>query len=104
MRSAQLNDDLGLSGDGLPAADTPDKLTLDVGAFAWVALAEESAQLGVSIEELASFSVLYYVADRGSGRIARRFPQARPGDERDDGRDSSRVLRIERLATSMSTG
>jgi hypothetical protein len=50
-------------------------LTLDVGTFAWGALEEESAQQGVSVEELVSFSILYYLADIDSGRIARRFPR-----------------------------
>jgi hypothetical protein len=47
-------------------------ITLRLGDFACEALAEESARLGVSREELASFSVLYYLADLDSGRIARR--------------------------------
>jgi hypothetical protein len=50
------------------------KVTLDLEDFAWKALEEESAQQGVSIEELARFAVLYYIADRDSGRIARRLP------------------------------
>jgi hypothetical protein len=49
-------------------------LTLDVDAFAWKALEGESAQQGVSVEELVSFSILYYLADSDSGRIARRLP------------------------------
>lgn len=56
-------------------------LTLDLDAFAWSALADESATLGISIDELASFSVLYYVSDHDSGRIARAFPAvARRGE------------------------
>lgn len=51
-------------------------LTLDFDTFAWSALAAESAALGVSIDELAHFSVLYYVSDRDSGRIARALPAA----------------------------
>lgn len=47
-------------------------VTLRLGDFACEALAEESVRLGVSREELASFSVLYYLADLDSGRIARR--------------------------------
>lgn len=49
-------------------------LTLDLGAFAREALEEESAQQGVPVEELVRFAVLYYLADRDSGRIARRLP------------------------------
>jgi hypothetical protein len=48
-------------------------LSLPVDAFAWEALEEESARLGVSIEELVAFSVLYYLADVDSGRVARRI-------------------------------
>jgi hypothetical protein len=52
------------------------RLTVDLDPFAWEALEEESAQLGVPLEELASFAVLYYLADRDSGRIARRLPRS----------------------------
>jgi hypothetical protein len=51
-------------------------LTVDVGTFALQALEEQSALQGVSVEELASFSVLYYLADSDSGRISRRLPQS----------------------------
>jgi hypothetical protein len=44
--------------------------------FAWKAIEEESAQLGVSVRELATFAILYYLADLDSGRIARRVPMA----------------------------
>jgi hypothetical protein len=57
------------------------RLTLKLDGFAWRALEEEAAQLAVSVHELASFAVLYYLADRDSGRIARRFPQPRPVGE-----------------------
>jgi len=50
-------------------------LALHLDGFAWKAIEEESAQLGVSIEELATFAVLYYIADLDSGRIARRIPK-----------------------------
>jgi hypothetical protein len=57
------------------------KLTLDLGAFVREALEQESAQLGVPIEELVRFAVLYYLADRDSGRIARRLPApSTPGE------------------------
>lgn len=52
----------------------PKGVTLHLGCFAQEALAQESARLGVSAEELASFSVLYYLADLDSGRIARQMP------------------------------
>jgi hypothetical protein len=69
-----------LVGSG-PDRDTPHKLFsegLRLGEFAREALAEESARLGVSSEELASFSVMYYLADFDSGRIARRRPPLTP--------------------------
>jgi len=57
-------------GDG--GADCPQTLTLRLDGFASEALKEEARRLGVSSEELARFSVLYYLADLDSGRIARR--------------------------------
>jgi hypothetical protein len=55
------------------------KLMLKLDDFAWEAIQDESAELGISAEELIAFSVLYYLADRDSGRIARRIPtSARP--------------------------
>lgn len=50
------------------------RLTIGLDAFAWEALEQEAAKLNVSIAELASFAVLYYLADGDSGRIARRLP------------------------------
>jgi hypothetical protein len=52
------------------------RVALDLDSFVWEALKEESAQLGVSIAELASFAVAYYLADHDSGRIARRLPKS----------------------------
>jgi len=51
-------------------------LVLQFDEFARSAIDEQSAQLGVSVEELATFAVLYYLADVDSGRIARRVPAA----------------------------
>lgn len=51
-------------------------LRVHLSDFAWEALEEESTRLDVTIEELVGFSVLYYVADADSGRIARRLPTA----------------------------
>jgi hypothetical protein len=68
----------GASAHGNQEVRTARKLTLDLDTFAWEALTEESAQLGVSIEELASHALLYYLADRDSGRIARRLPKQEP--------------------------
>lgn len=55
-----------------------DGVTLELDRFAGEALAGEAAALGVSIEELATFAVLYYLADLDSGRIARRLPSRVP--------------------------
>ena len=49
-------------------------LALELDTFAWEALAEQSVELAVEVDELATFSVLYYLADRDSQRIARRLP------------------------------
>jgi hypothetical protein len=49
-------------------------LLVSLSDFAWEALEEESTRLGVPIDELVGFSVLYYIADADSGRIARRMP------------------------------
>lgn len=48
-------------------------VSLPMDAFAWETVEEESARLGVSVEELVAFSVLYYLADVDSGRVARRI-------------------------------
>jgi hypothetical protein len=48
-------------------------LKLNLDGFAWEALEQERLRLGVSLEELVSFSVLYYLADSDSGRLARRI-------------------------------
>lgn len=50
------------------------ELMLKLDDFAWEAIQDESAELGIPAEELIAFSVLYYLADRDSGRIARRVP------------------------------
>ncbi len=58
-------------------------LAVPMEAFTWEALEEESARLGVSVEDLAAFAVLYYLADLDSGRIARRMARSpRPPDIR----------------------
>lgn len=54
----------------------PRVMDVHLEGFALEALEEEAARLGVSVEELAAFSVLYYLADLDSGRIARRLPNA----------------------------
>jgi hypothetical protein len=56
--------------------DRQRSLQVHLSGFALQALEEESARLEVTIEELVGFSVLYYIADADSGRIARRLPTA----------------------------
>jgi hypothetical protein len=72
--------------DGLPggaAQAQPLALTLD--AFAWEALLQESAALGVPVDELAVFAILYYLADLDSGRVARRIPRSDPTSDQEAG-------------------
>lgn len=58
------------------AAHTGRSVTLHLGDFAWEAIDDEAARAGSSIEEIVAFSVLYYLADLDSGRIARsRHPR-----------------------------
>ncbi len=49
------------------------RLTLQLEGFAAEAIDEEADRLGITVDELISFSVLYYLADMDSGRIARRI-------------------------------
>jgi hypothetical protein len=58
----------GVPPDGLGG----DALTVRLEGFAREALERESARLGVPAQDLASFAVMYYLADVDSGRIARR--------------------------------
>lgn len=58
---------------GVPAERS---LTVRLEGFAWEALEQESARLGVSVQQLITFSVLYYLADIDSGRIARQIPKS----------------------------
>jgi hypothetical protein len=53
------------------------RLVLRLDGFTRKTLAEQATQMGVSAEELATFGVLYYLADLDSGRVARRVPQGR---------------------------
>ncbi|MGD0455634.1 MAG: hypothetical protein ABSB69_18770 [Solirubrobacteraceae bacterium] len=57
------------------------ELALGLDNFGWEAIAQESARLGVSEEELIAFAVLYYLADLDSGRVARRPPGGRSSDQ-----------------------
>jgi hypothetical protein len=46
-------------------------MALVLDGFTAEAIDEEASRLGISVDELISFSVLYYLADVDSGRIAR---------------------------------
>ena len=48
-------------------------VTVRLEGFAAEAVGEEADRLGVSADELVNFSVLYYLADVDSGRIARQI-------------------------------
>lgn len=69
------------AGNRLDEADQCQEVRLQLDSFAWEAISEESDRLGVPVEELARFSLLYYLADLDSGRVARRIPTASPGAE-----------------------
>lgn len=47
-------------------------VSVRLAGFAREAVEQESARLGVPVDELVAFSVVYYLADVDSGRIARR--------------------------------
>jgi hypothetical protein len=76
---------------GLPAGDPQAtqgarSVSVPLTGFAWESIEQESVRLGVPIEELISFAVLYYLADVDSGRIARRisrspYPDAAPAED-----------------------
>jgi hypothetical protein len=50
------------------------QLTVELDQFGWEMLERECARLGVSEHELARFSLMYYLADLDSGRVARNLP------------------------------
>jgi len=51
-------------------------VSLRLEGFAWESIEQESARLGVPVDELVSFAVLYYLADVDSGRISRRISRS----------------------------
>jgi hypothetical protein len=59
-------------GDDDPARGQALRLALD--PFAREALERIAAEQKVSVEEVARFALMYYIADVDSGRIARRAP------------------------------
>jgi hypothetical protein len=61
---------------GSPASEdrqTPSRtrIQLELDGFAASAVEQQAADLGVRVEDIVGFSVLYYLADLDSGRIAR---------------------------------
>jgi hypothetical protein len=48
-------------------------VTLRLDELAWEAIHEEAARGELAVEELITFSVLYYLADVDSGRISRKI-------------------------------
>jgi hypothetical protein len=73
------------SGDGR-AVEGARSVSVALQGFAWESIEQESARLGVPVEELISFAVLYYLADVDSGRISRRisrgpYPDAAPAED-----------------------
>jgi hypothetical protein len=65
MNGSHVGDSRGVRGDR--------GVTVRLEGFAWEALEQESTRLGVPVEDLVAFAVLYYLADVDSGRIARRI-------------------------------
>jgi hypothetical protein len=55
----------------------PGSITLRLDSFSWSELERESARQEMDPSELASFAILYYLADADSGRIARRITGVR---------------------------
>jgi hypothetical protein len=82
--SVKASEDPSMAGEptgsqpcaGEEAAGTRERriVVLELDTFAWETLAEQSAELAVPVDELVTFSVLYYLADRDSQRISRRPP------------------------------
>ena len=69
---------MGSDGSDKLGSRVSRELKLELDDFTREALEEEAAQLGVPAEDLVRFAVLYYLADRDSGRIARRLPLLPP--------------------------
>jgi hypothetical protein len=62
----------------MAAEKRPASIALRLGESTTDALVAEAERLGIAAEELANFSVLYYLADLDSGRIARTIPPPVP--------------------------
>jgi hypothetical protein len=61
--------------DLTPADGGRRSLSIELDDFALLALEEEAREMDVSVNELGAFALLYYLADRDSGRTARRLPR-----------------------------
>lgn len=61
----------GPSQNGESQAGKSQQLTLGLDDYAWRAITRESSKLGVLTEDLVRFSLLYYLADIDSQRVAR---------------------------------
>lgn len=57
-------------------------IVLPLEGLAYEELEREAARQGISPAELASYAIVYYLADADSGRIARRLPPQLPPPER----------------------
>jgi hypothetical protein len=59
------------------------QMTIELEGFTAEVIDQEADRLGISAERLVAFSVLYYLADVDSGRIAGRVAKGPLGAERD---------------------
>jgi hypothetical protein len=72
IRSRPKPSEAPTAGEPLSGEPQP-SVTVRLEGFTSEALAEESARLGVSVQELVAYAVTYYLADVDSGRVARRL-------------------------------
>ncbi len=57
------------------------KVPIEIDQVTWEALAAEADRQEVSTDQLLQHAVLYFVADRDSGRVARRIVEGLSGRE-----------------------
>lgn len=60
-------------------------LRVQLDRFAWDEIAREARRQGVSVEELARFALMYYLADLDRERVSRRVPPPTTGSEEPNG-------------------
>lgn len=65
-----------IAGSEKVGAGESGHVAVQLDGFVAEAVDEEATRLGISAEELVSFSVLYYLADADSGRIARQIAKS----------------------------